>query len=279
MKRESDKSPTLIIDADVLRYQLAFSNTANIDWNGDGNTVEAIQPERAKVKLDEFIEDLLEKFGTTKYVLALSCKKHNFRKDVKSDYKANRSEKPKPALWHILDEFVYREYADKIVEIENLEGDDILGLLMTHPRPKRCPGSRIMVSIDKDMQTIPGRLYNPNKPDLGTRTISVHDANLFWMKQTLSGDTVDHYTGFPGIGHKLADELLMPIHEAHLDETPEVHLAALWDAVKTAYTTRIPRGGDKPLTVKDAVIQARLARILRYGDYNPKKGVVNLWTP
>lgn len=275
----SDRTPTLLIDADVLRYQLAFSNTSNIDWNGDGNKVEAIQPERAKVKLDEYIEELLEKFGTEKYVLALSCKKHNFRKDVKSDYKANRGEKPKPALWYILDEFVYQEYADKIVEIENLEGDDVLGLLMTHPRPKRAPGSRIMVSIDKDMQTIPGRLYNPNKPDLGTRTIGLHDANLFWMKQVLTGDTVDHYTGFPGIGHKLADELLVPVHEAHLDDSPEEHLAALWDTVKRTYTTRIPRGGTAPLTVKDAVIQARLARILRYGDYNPKTKEVKLWKP
>ena len=77
-----------------------------------------------------------------------------------------------------------------------------------------------MVSIDKDMQTIPGRLYNPNKSDLGTRTISVDDAGLFWVKQALTGDQIDHYTGFPGIGHKLADEIFMPIHEANLDETP-----------------------------------------------------------
>lgn len=134
-----------------------------------------------------------------------------------------------------------------------------------------------MVSIDKDMQTIPGRLYNPNKSDLGTRTISVDDAGLFWVKQALTGDQIDHYTGFPGIGHKLADEIFMPIHEANLDETPEVHLAALWDAVNTAYPTRIPRSGDKPLTVKDAVIQARLARTLRYGDYNPKTKEVKQW--
>ena len=57
------RGPLLLIDADVLRYQLAFSNTANIDWNGDGNKVEAIQPERAKAKLEDYIDEIVEKFG------------------------------------------------------------------------------------------------------------------------------------------------------------------------------------------------------------------------
>lgn len=274
------KGPILLIDADVLRYQLAFSNTATIDWNGDGNTVEAVQPERAKVKLDDYIDEMVEKFGARDYLLALSCKKHNFRKDIDPTYKANRAEKPKPALWYVLDEFVYEEYPEKIVEIETLEGDDVLGLLASHPNPKRAPGSRIVVSIDKDMQTIPGiRLYNPNRPDVGVRPISAHDADLFWMKQVLTGDRVDNYPGFPGIGLKKADELLMPIHEAYREATVEEHLAALWSRVVEVYTTSIPRGGAEPLTAEDAIRQARLARILRHGDYNPKTKRIKLWSP
>ncbi|ALA81410.1 phage exonuclease [Stenotrophomonas maltophilia] len=278
--RMNKRGPLLLIDADVLRYQLAFSNTANIDWNGDGNKVEAIQPERAKAKLEDYIDEIVEKFGARDYLLALSCKKHNFRKDIDPTYKLNRASKDKPALWYVLDEFVYDEFGDKIVEIENLEGDDVLGLLASHPNPKRAPGSRIVVSIDKDMQTIPGiRLYNPNRPDVGVRPISAHDADLFWMKQVLTGDQVDNYPGFPGIGHKGADELLMPIHEAYRDASVEEHLGALWNTVVTTYTTRIPRGGTEPLSKHDAIRQARLARILRYGDYNPKTKEVKLWKP
>ena len=273
------KGLTLLIDADVLRYQLAFSNTTNIDWEGDGEKVEATNPERAKVKLEEWLEDLQEKFGATDFLLPLSCKKHNFRKDIYPEYKAQRAVKPKPALWYLLDEFLESTWGDRIVTIENLEGDDVLGLLATHPNPKRCPGKRLVVSIDKDLQTIPCRLYNPNKPDVGVRTISEHDANLFWMKQTLTGDTVDNYPGFPGIGLKGADELLMPIHEAHLDDSPDIHLAALWDRVVTTYETRVPRGGTQVMTEADALVQARLARILRHGDYQPRKKEVRLWRP
>ena len=146
---------------------------------------------------------------------------------------------------------------------------------------RSTPGiARIVVSIDKDMQTIPGiRLYNPNRPDVGVRPISAHDADLFWMKQVLTGDQVDNYPGFPGIGHKGADELLMPIHEAYRDASVEEHLGALWNTVVTTYTTRIPRGGTEPLSKHDAIRQARLARILRYGDYNPKTKEVKLWKP
>lgn len=273
------KGLTLLIDADVLRYQLAFSNTTNVDWDGDGETVEATQPDRAKAKLEEWLEDLLETFGATDFLLPLSCKKHNFRKDLYPLYKDNRKSKPKPSLWYVLDEFLESTWGDKIITIENLEGDDVLGLLASHPAPRRCPGKRIVVSIDKDLQTIPCRLFNPNRPDIGTRTISLRDANLFWMKQVLTGDQVDNYPGFPGIGHKGADEILMPIHEEFLDAPEDEHLAALWSSVVETYTTRKPRGGTEPLTVADALTQARLARILRHGDYSPKKKEVRLWTP
>jgi len=39
------------------------------------------------------------------------------------------------------------------------------------------------------------------------------------------------------------------------------------------------RGGTEPLSKHDAIRQARLARILRYGDYNPKTKEVKLWKP
>ena len=270
---------TLLIDADVLRYLLAYTNTSWIDWEEDGNAVEVIKPERAKVRLEDYIDGMMSKFGAQDFVLALSCKQHNFRKDVYPDYKLSRADKSKPALWYILDEFMADTWGDKIVERYSLEGDDILGLLATHPNPKRAPGRRIVVSIDKDLQTIPCRLYNPNKPDIGVRTITQHDADLFWMKQTLTGDIVDGYPGLPGVGLKYADDLLMPVHEKHLDSTPEKHLAALWAVVEKTYETRKPRGGVEPLGVDYAITQARLARILRHGDYDPKTKELNLWTP
>jgi len=269
MKR---KPLTLLIDADVLRYQLAFSNTKAIDWDGDGDKMEVYQEDAARVQLDDYIDGFVQQFRATDYVLALTCPKHNFRKDVLGTYKQQRHEKPKPALWYFVDQCIQEKYLDKVMLRENLEGDDILGTLATHPSPKRAPNARIVISIDKDLRTIPARLYNPQKPDLGTVTINEHDADLFWMKQTLMGDTTDNYIGCRGIGAGKVDPILMPIHELYREAPAGEHLAALWEAVVKTFES-------KGFTADDALTQARLARILRHGDLNYKTNKVKLWTP
>lgn len=268
---------TLLIDADVLRYQLSFKNTKTVKWEAEEEdegaeevVAEVVNPEKAKTDLDDYIEELLEKFGTRDFLLPLSVST-NFRKGILPTYKGNRT-KPKPALWNAVDGFLHELYPEKIITREYLEGDDILGLLATMPKPRLAPGKRIIVSIDKDMATIPGRLYNPGKPDIGTRNISEHDADLFWMKQVLTGDTVDNYKGCPGIGPKRADEALVPVHEAMLGESVQDHLAALWETVVSLYES-------KGLTADDALVQARCARILRHGDYNFQTQEVSLWKP
>ncbi|WP_285401054.1 phage exonuclease [Luteibacter sp. ME-Dv--P-043b] len=269
------KGLTLLIDADVLRYQLAFSNTKTIKWEAedgeDAAVSEVVNAEKAKADLEDYIDELLEKFGTRDFLLPLSVST-NFRKDILPTYKANRAGKARPALWYAVDGFLKELWPEKIITREYLEGDDILGILQTMPSPRLAPGKRIIVSIDKDMQTLPGRLYNPGKPDIGTRTISQHQADLYWMMQTLTGDTTDNYGGCPGIGPKRADPILQPIHEALLDAPPEEHLATLWAAVVKTYES-------KGLTSDDALVQARCARILRDGDYDFKTGKVNLWKP
>jgi len=264
-------SLTLLIDADVLRYQLAFSNTKSFQFDDDDSATEITNPEKAKADLEGYIEDLLDTLGATDFLLPLSVST-NFRKGLFPTYKENRAGKPKPSLWYAVDGFLKELWGDKIITREYLEGDDILGLLATHPKPKRAPGRRILVSIDKDMQTIPCRLYNPQKPDLGTRTISQYDADLFWMKQTLMGDTTDNYPGCRGIGPKRSDEILNPIHEVYLDGDKDEHLGALWIAVVSAFES-------KGFSEEDALTQARLARILRHGDYDFKTNEVKLWKP
>jgi len=274
--------PVLLIDADVLRYQLAYANTTRIDWNGDGNLSEATQAERARAGLEDYLTELVEQFDAHSYVLALSCPHGNFRKALYPAYKEHRKDRVKPALWFVLDELIHHNFRDCLIEVPTLEGDDVLGLLATHPKPEWIPENRIVVSIDKDMQTLPGiRLYMPNRPDDGVRDISPHAADVNWMKQTLAGDAVDNYPGFPGIGAAGAEALLLPVHERHRTSSVGQHLGALWRCVVDTYTTRTPRGGTEPLTVEDALLQARLARILRHGDWELRGNTprIHLWMP
>lgn len=259
---------TLLIDADVIRYQIAFTNTKSIDW-GDDDVAPAEVTNEAKARLDteDFVEGLLDKFKADDFVLPLSVST-NFRKSLLPTYKANRTGKPKPALWYLVDDVLHDLYGDRIVTQEWLEGDDLLGMRSTEPHEDR----RIIVSIDKDMATIPGYFYNPRRPDHGTRKISSADADYFWMYQVLTGDTVDNYKGCPGIGPKKAEAALRPVHEKTRRRGAEAHLAALWGAVVLTYAS-------KGLSEEDALVQARCARILRHGDYNFKTNEVLLWNP
>lgn len=82
------------------------------------------------------------------------------------------------------------------------------------------------------------------------------------MTQALVGDASDNYPGLKGFGPVKAEKLLAPHHT----------LPAMWAAVVDAYRKN---GG----TFADALLNARMARILRYGDYDFVAGTVELWDP
>ena len=138
--------------------------------------------------------------------------------------------------------------------IDQLEGDDVLGLLAGDSKIK---GGTIIVSIDKDLKTIPGFHYNPMRREEGVIEVTMAQANYNHLLQTLTGDAVDGYSGCPGIGPKKAEKVL---------ENPS------WESVVSAYN----KAG---IEEEDALIQARVARILRYGEYDKVKKEPILWNP
>lgn len=251
------KTKTILLDADVLCHQLAYKNT-NMFAFGEV-LVETVNREKAKNDCERFIIELQETLGADEVLLCLSDRGGNFRKDLDPTYKSQRGSE-KPTLWHTIREFIEAHEMDyPVLHLPKLEGDDILGLMATHPD---ALDTRIMVSIDKDMKTIPGLLYNPQKPDLGVVPSSQDDADRYWMTQTLTGDATDGYPGLRGCGPKNAEKFLFGC----------VGIEELWEAVVNAYAS-------KGFTEDDAINQARLARILRHGDFNSKTHEVNLWHP
>jgi DNA polymerase-1 len=151
---------------------------------------------------------------------------------------------------------------------DNLEADDIMGIISTQ---RDGFGEHIIVSEDKDMQTIPGLLFNPDKDD-APRRITPEQANIFHMMQTLTGDPVDGYKGAPGVGPAKAKAALA---EA---DTP----ARRWEAVVLCYLQAMRKKNDEVTreeAFKAALTQARVARILHASDYNRKSGKVTYWSP
>ena len=149
----------------------------------------------------------------------------------------------------------------KLYEKPTLEADDVIGILAT--TDKIIKGDKVVWSMDKDFKTIPCKFHRA-KPDgkSVSQIVSPEEADWWFMYQTLIGDTVDGYYGCKRIGEKKAKKLLGGIGEKSLKE--------MWEIVQATYEKC---GSNK----EDALLNARMARILHFEDYDFKKKEVKLW--
>ena len=245
-----------LIDADIIAFQAAAANQQSVDWGeGDGATVTIDVPgaiDAARRLADEWTRLA----GCRESVLCFSSREgRNFRRTILPTYKMNRKGGKPEAYWQVVDAL---EASFKVHRIEGLEADDVMGILSTSDKFAQS----VVVTIDKDLGGVPCRLFNPRN-DIRPRQVRIGQADLWWMTQTLTGDTTDGYSGCPKVGPKNAEKILGPCG---------LHLGSMWNAVVEAYEA-------KGLTEEDALVQARVARILRRSDYNREEGTIALWHP
>ena len=242
---------TLLIDGDILIYKIATQNEVPTHW-GDGLWTLHCDENICKAEVDDQLLQLKENLEADKFIIALTDK-NNFRKDILPSYKDNRKQKRKPLALPLLRQHCIDTY-DTVI-MEGLEADDVLGILATEPTNE----DRIIVSIDKDLLQIPGKVSRDGKT---FEVISEDEANYWHMMQTLTGDSTDGYSGCPKVGVKTAQKIL--------GDHIQVPLLDLWMRVLAAYA-KVGYSTD------EALAQARVARILRNTDYNKETGGIKLW--
>ena len=245
----------LLIDGDIILHRFGHANQTKVVWEAGAEASVAVgDPDEALKAVDDFIVGLSTKFRKAEPIICLSGPR-NFRYAVLESYKWNRKNLEKPVLFNTIKAHLWKNYVVLMQDI--LEGDDLMGIMSTEAR-----GKYIICSIDKDMMQIPGRHYNWNSQRRTMQTVAA--ANHFFYRQILTGDPGDGYTGIPGCGPVKADKILLGLEgESHEN---------YWGAITEAYTSA-------GLCEADAVVQARVARILRRGDYDYDKKEVHLWTP
>jgi len=283
------KKRTLLIDADVLAYQAASALETAIEWE-PGFWTWHVEFDAVWQRVDDMVKDITEKLEADKVVLCLTDPDHNFRLDVLPTYKTHRKSTKKPLILYHLKEWLV-ENRDAII-VPGLEGDDVMGILAT-----RGSGEKIIVSIDKDMKTIPGKyvrtraVVNEDGAELvgafEILDISEEEADRFHMLQTLMGDVTDGYSGCPGIGDTIAQKII----DGCLKKEPYEHTLKsgprkgetetrytmepcddIWEAVVSHYVAA-------GLGEQEALRQARVARILRSSDFNFTTKEPILWQP
>jgi DNA polymerase-1 len=256
---------TAILDGDLILHRAASATQQTYEFPS-GPCISASFPE-AKRRATEFIVEYARAVEADHVVVALSDPTGAyFRKTIFPAYKSHRTGTAKPVLYINLREWVQGEW--ETVCKPGLEADDVCGILSTNPT--KYPGRRVIVSVDKDMLQIPGLLWRPHQKNSDVLEITPAEADRWHLIQTLTGDSTDGFKGIPGVGPKKAEKILdgpprpHTTHSSACDCTP-------WAKVDWAYA----RAG---LTAADALLQARVARILRFGDYHQDIGV-RLWSP
>lgn len=233
----------LLIDGDIIAYKAAASAEVATNWGNGQWTLHSFEPD-VEVRVEDQIHKLLEA-PVQDCVIAFTDKK-NFRKDVAPYYKANRKDTRKPMLLDYAKKYMSLQY--NTIMYRNLEADDVLGILGTKNR------DTIIWSEDKDLLTIPAKHWINGE----VVEITEAEANYQFLYQTLIGDSTDNYKGCPSIGPKTANKILSS--------------GCTWEAVVEAFKS-------KGLSEEVALENARLARILRDGEYNTETGEVYLWQP
>lgn len=241
--------PILLLDGDLILYRNAIACEREVKFDEE-NWVLWSNEERAWSSIQSTIEGLKSHLKSDRAILCFS-EGRSFRYNLYEGYKSNRQGQRKPLGYTALVVRAIETYETK--GFDGLEADDVMGILST--KPGKSP--KIIVSDDKDMKTIPGMLYRQGE----LIEVTEADADYWHMYQTLIGDSADGYAGLPGCGPKTAEKILK-------DTTPE----NLWPEVLAAFEA-------KGLTADDALLQARLARILRTSDFDPITKKVKLWTP
>jgi len=287
---------TILLDGDIYLFRAAAAVEHTIQWGDEWEGLSTAHShfDEALEVFERSIEQIQTGLQTDNMVVALTSPV-NFRKEVMPTYKQHRIGKRKPTSYAALREHVRQEYST--FEREGLEADDVLGILSTHS--SIIPGERIIVSIDKDMGSIPGKWLNDKRAreaidevggtfDDFVQEITEEQADWYHMLQTLMGDASDGYPGCPGVGEVGAEKLLaagvvLRCVDHEMTRGPRKgELEKRWvsgDPGGTVWEIVVSAYAKAGLSEEVALENARVARICRAEDWNAKKKTVNLWTP
>lgn len=179
-----------VIDSDSIVYRMGFA-------------VKADEPvENALYLTRNKVEDILARFPARGWYRMYLSGKTNFRTDIAKTrgYKAHRDPNNKPSYYKEIRNYLVSQYGALVVE--GIEADDAVGIDQWKHKDK----STVIVSNDKDLDTIPGYHYNWVKDTL--YYVSKNDADRNFFRQLLMGDGTDNVVGIPGCGIKTATHLI-----------------------------------------------------------------------
>jgi len=204
-----------LVDGDVLRYRCGFAADSQRRKQlkeqhpdlSEGDIEQLLSDEDylgyALSNVKESLTSTQEMFTLPPLQLYLSGS-GNFREQVATilPYKGNRTAR-KPKYYEEIGQYMKDVW--RAIVVEGQEADDALGI----EQYGRTDNSTVIVSIDKDLDMIPGWHYNLMRKEL--YEVSERDADIQLFRQMLIGDRTDNIPGIEQVGDVRAEKLLASV--------------------------------------------------------------------
>lgn len=299
----------LALDMDYLIFSAMSASEEEQDWGEDVWTLYCDHKKARDILFGtiktikaDIAGQLKRKFKLTedKYEfidLCILSGDDNWRKDVLETYKANRKGKRKPVGYPKFCQELMDHYSENAFKWHGVEGDDVCGILMTNPSLAGCDRV-ISVSCDKDFNTVPGYFFWLTQMELIKNDEAT--ADLHHMYQTLKGDTTDGYGGCPGVGEAFGGGLWEWLQDPeYFYQAIKVMKSGARKGEEVPYWTSCKRGDEEfdlhqgpslwrcmtslaekqGMPESDLIVQAQVARILRWSDWDHENRKPILWQP
>lgn len=276
----------LLLDGDVFAYQGASASEYVMNFGTTYHLMADMEEAQRHVKNN--IEKVRKEVKAKAVVNTLSSKTRRYwRHDVLETYKGARNKSygvNGPICLGDLKLWMETEY--NTFRWDNLEADDVMGILATDP--DFMPDYRkVIVSIDKDMKTIPDVwIFNPDKdyqPWFNTKEM----ADKWFLAQAIGGDTTDGYSGVRGMSTDSAATFLDAqwfwdtYEHTFKSGARKGQVEERWrkEEPRDTWSNIVSLFHKAGQTAEEALINARVARILTNEMYDSSTGEVKLWEP
>lgn len=231
----------ILLDGDIFRYRIGFvcEHTKYYVLEKGAEKYGPVEKFTEKDKAEEYIdgeEDLyikpirvaehtskclhtlklqlnaiLDKFGADRSECTVYLSgKDNFRDKLVDYYKANRDRSRRPLHYKTMTDYLIGHWPTKV--IDGIEADDALGIeqCRNYNEVMGMTEETVIVSLDKDLDCIPGHHYN--FVDDNRYFINWVDADRSFYYQMIQGDTADNIPGLYKItGQRALEKLFQPL--------------------------------------------------------------------
>lgn len=249
----------ILVDADMLLFRACSAAEVEVELSDDVWVRHSEQPVARQMYWDQIYEWCDQFKAAPEHVMHCFTERSAFRRELSPIYKANRKGS-KPTGFKAMKSEILRD--EGAFMFHKIEADDLIsifaGMLGVYD------DGVVIASGDKDLKQVPGtHVWTNTEP----YEVSPDEATRFTYQQCLSGDSTDGIPGCKGIGPVNAERIVS-----------KFDLSRPVDCWQEIVRTFEQKGQvDNPLDT--AILQARLTRLLRAGDYNFNDHTVRLWNP